>query len=66
MTQWIKCSDLLPKNFESVIAYRKGVGVGNMYRDDDIWRLDGWGAGNRTFDDVTHWMPLPPPPEDEA
>lgn len=65
MSEWINVDERLPETNRSVLAYRSGKGVGNFYINGQFeWMLDGWGVNtSRTFDDITHWMPLPPPPE---
>lgn len=71
MTQWIKCSERLPEvGIDVLVATKEGCFVG-------YWRHYGWEVGcslGVNYDmaaitiesKVTHWQPLPPPPEDEA
>jgi hypothetical protein len=60
---WIKVDDKLPNEGDPCIYYFKHVGVwGGKYIGMTEWgpqfaSLDGFLTG-----DVTHWMPLPPPP----
>ena len=61
---WIDVNDRLPENFQSCLTYRKGLAVSNMYFNNDLWYADGYDCKeSRTFDDITHWMPLPKPPQ---
>jgi len=63
--KWIKVSESLPENLSSVIGCFDQNKVGNFYYQemDKKWYQDGWGNElSRTFD-ITHWMPLPNPPE---
>ena len=69
MSEWIECSDRLPENSNDVTVYSPTLGVFNGY----CWR-GFFGEKSPVFysnsgehddglkDDVTHWMPLPPPP----
>ena len=54
-TRWIPCSERMPEVGEEVVAYSSSRGVVVDYYDRGIF---GYG-------DVTHWMPLPKPPEEE-
>lgn len=63
MSEWISVKDRLPEAFQPVIVCRdKGRGVYAAEpgcRDvGDWWKV----YGTRTKK-VTHWMPLPQPPE---
>lgn len=62
--EWIPCSEKLPERFQKVIVCReieKGVYlVEQGYKDvGDWWKV----YGTRTKK-VTHWMPMPLPPEE--
>ena len=54
MSKWISVRDKLPEPFVNVVVFSKSQGVGMDYYDGKYWG----------FDDVTHWMPLPEPPEE--
>lgn len=72
MSKWIKCSERVPDNCNDVTLYSGECGVFNGY----YWRsTDGFGgvpgfySNSGEHDDgpkegVTHWMPLPAPPEE--
>lgn len=63
MSKWIKCSERMPGDFEDVLV-TDGGNVEVMWWDcDGFW--DCWAPrySNISSDDVTHWMPLPEPPE---
>lgn len=62
MSEWISCDDEMPEIDESIIGYRCGYGAGNFFFNGKTWKHDGWDVGDREFDDITHWMPLPEPP----
>ena len=60
-SQWTSVKDKLPKKFEPVIVCREGGKVEQGCRDVmDWWKV----YGTRTKK-VTHWMPLPEPPEED-
>lgn len=64
MGEWIKCSERMPGDFEDVLV-TDGVYVEVMWLDcDGYW--DSWvepWAVTVGREDITHWMPLPEPPE---
>ncbi len=75
MSEWIKCSDRLPEEGDTylvVVEEKTGlviksrhVDVASNYGDyiDDYWNTwNYWKEGQEVH--VTHWMPLPEPPED--
>lgn len=66
MTEWISIKDNLPKHKQDIIFYVKdrersfaGVFVASK-KDPFHEALDGW---NFIDEEITHWMPLPQPPE---
>lgn len=65
MREWIPVTERLPEPFRPVIVCReKGKGeyiVEQGFKDvGDWWKVYGTRTKN-----VTHWMPLPEPPEEE-
>jgi hypothetical protein len=64
--RWIPVSDRLPtEELASVLVYTKdgGVSEGQYYPTIKSWKQFRWSVENAT---VTHWMPLPKPPESEG
>ena len=64
--KWVSVKDELPRAWVSVLAYVRRKKA--RYRVI-VWRSDvkGWGSHDPFFDKrdkVTHWMPLPEPPEE--
>ena len=64
MSKWISVNDRLPKgNYDSdlvdVYSVLQGRIIDCNYINNDYWMT---GTGYE-IDDVTHWMPLPAPPE---
>lgn len=53
-TRWIPCRERLPEVGEEVLAYSPSRGMVADYYDRGIFG----------YADVTHWMPLPEPPEE--
>ncbi len=71
---WISVKDRLPENEEWVLALGRLEGLSRIavvnchksfFGDDRIWSIISSECGwcNQCLDDVTHWMPLPNPPE---
>ncbi len=62
MSNWISVDERLPEPFEIVI-----VAGGCGYYDGRDWRTKlertEFGTDRKIQWHVTHWMPLPPPPE---
>lgn len=55
--KWISVKESLPEKHRRVLGVYC-MGVFEMYYDGKYWRID-----EMSFDTVTHWMPLPEPPE---
>jgi hypothetical protein len=64
--EWISVKDILPKTNQSVLAVRLDTVVNMYLHSNGKWKTDGYCIkAHDGFDDVTHWMPLPPAPEIE-
>lgn len=59
--KWISVKDSLPRNFEEVLAYKNKTIIHAFFDDAEDWY---WVNCPRMINNVTHWMPLPEPPED--
>lgn len=61
---WISVKERLPKDFDQALAYDgdKHYPIGICHKGESgIWHSDmAYGMGT-----ITHWMPLPEPPEEE-
>lgn len=64
-TGWISVQDKLPPLGQTVIVYREYAG-GEVKVEQGCRDLDGWWRvyGTRTKR-ITHWMPLPQPPQEK-
>lgn len=58
MSEWIKCSDRMPNRNERVLCYNGEVLFESVW--DEIWQD---GQNYWELENVTHWMPLPQPPD---
>lgn len=61
--EWISVDERLPETNEEVLVYSS---VGKIYTACYI-RVDGiefWFENIDGFREITHWMPLPPPPKE--
>lgn len=59
-TEWISVKDRLPETGKDVIVCHKNGHVAlNAYLDRRWWYLDDRNK-------ITHWMPLPPAPKEDA
>ena len=60
---WISVDDRLPDNHESVIVWCPDI----KYRTVGFWNGDTWWTvftmTGKGIVNITHWMPLPEPPE---
>ena len=60
MSKWISVEDRLPPNQQEVLVYTVSQkGIGNI--DKGYWSIDRFIHRGRAK--VTHWMPLPEPPD---
>jgi hypothetical protein len=66
-SSWISVEDRLPEDRYWVLVWHTGFNTAKKakYKDNGfpIFVLDGYGAD---YGEVTHWMPLPEPPEVEG
>jgi len=65
MTEWISVNDKLPNDGEHVLIYsRKSIYIklyeNNIFYDGDTYCYCPVGL----IEEVSHWMPLPEPPND--
>lgn len=62
--KWIKCSERMPEADVSVLAlWNGGIQVLFVHSSTGLWDDgDFWSCIDH--DEVTHWMPLPQPPEE--
>jgi hypothetical protein len=71
MSDWISAKERLPKSEDLVLVIANGKPTKNTtlyeayelatYYEGEGWCLDMWPTWEGA--DVTHWMPLPDPPE---
>ena len=62
MSEWILADDQLPEKHEHVIGWRDGFA-----RTAEVWigSSGNWIGGDfEPAGEITHWMPLPSPPND--
>lgn len=60
MSEWIKCSERMPEPYEYVLVTDGFVGCEVMRVNSDGY----WGPAKSLYrGDISHWMPLPEPPE---
>jgi hypothetical protein len=59
---WISVKDKLPKDGKRVMAYTKYMQHFVGTHEGLFWVITA--TGKSPYSDVTHWMPLPEPPEE--
>ena len=70
MQGWIKCSERMPEIGVKVLCFPKGdepihaTFGGNYWRQDVSWCVSNDFIDNTIVTDVTHWQPLPEPPQE--
>lgn len=64
-TRWIPCSERLPEDLQDVLIWdnRDETSFTGHYAECDGWTVDGYDVDRFPFD-ITHWMPMPEPPEE--
>ena len=66
--KWISVTDNLPRINDVVLVYDKHIEdvttgyISEFIGDRCVWIID---CGESISDEVTHWMPLPEPPNEE-
>jgi len=58
--RWIPVSERLPEDLQPTVIITKG-GMTGIVRYLELYGREGFGSWS---EDVTHWMPLPTPPEE--
>ncbi|HEL4596724.1 TPA: DUF551 domain-containing protein [Escherichia coli] len=68
---WISCSERMPEDTKMLLAFSQGEIVAAYWNwvvnpiDYKKYRAFTYLSGN-ILDDVTHWMPLPEPPQQDG
>lgn len=64
-SEWISVEDVLPPPFESVLVCMPGESPLPMIHEGFISKEGVWYANHfvREGDEITHWQPMPEPPE---
>ena len=62
--RWIPVSEKLPKDNQEVLIYADLIAKGVHSTKSRQWSADGYYYHGDWYDTVTHWMPLPQPPEE--
>jgi len=63
--RWIPVSEKLPKDNQEVLIYADLIAKGVHSTKSRQWSADGYYYHGDWYDTVTHWMPLPLPPEEK-
>lgn len=69
--RWRMVEDGLPKDYGDYLGYADGEVMFLLFNPDttDKWKWSACDAEGRfdvSVDEVTHWMPLPEPPQEDA
>ena len=63
--KWISVKDRLPKSYTALLLYGRLNPYSAMYTQYvGFWDGEKWISDGKEIDGVTHWMPLPKPPEE--
>jgi len=64
--EWISVKERLPGELEFVLAYGNEINmkmqVVSLWKSGHPDRVIGYQLNGNSINDVTHWMPLPSPP----
>lgn len=61
MGDWIKCSERMPQNDDTVLILTGYMQTAYWCAEENQWN---WGDEYWFPEVVTHWQPLPAPPKD--
>jgi hypothetical protein len=67
--EWISAKDRLPQEFVNVLCFipDQYIFMGSLRPHEDVgeskWEEQHYGYPSHALDAVTHWMPLPEPPQ---
>jgi Protein of unknown function (DUF551) len=66
LTHWIKCIDQLPSHKEKVLVFNGEIYLATIIKSPDSieWHSQSSPSGYWNLYNVTHWMPVPNPPND--
>ncbi len=63
--RWIPVSERLPEYQQRVLFFSERISLGVHSEKARYWATDGYTYPGDWYNTVTHWMPLPQPPEAE-
>ena len=65
--RWIPVNERLPEDYENVLLLLNGLVASSGFHNSIIpqWSADGFYYHSYWYNTVTHWIPLPQPPEGE-
>lgn len=66
--KWISVDERLPDEFSTILVARQHTGhvsMANYSTTKRFWVLAHGRLGTEEWVEVTHWMPLPPPPTED-
>jgi len=63
MNEWILIEDKLPDDKQNILAYGNGEMHFAWYQEKNKGRTYEWDCDTYSANTITHWMPLPNPPQ---